>query len=440
MYAPTPIRAALSEPHRFERLQRLLASGEVSSRSSASRLVCEAFDLRDGCGRLRRSSCMAALAGLEKAGRISLPASTGALPRGRPRGLPHALPPPTDVPDRVDRVAGLSLVVVDSDGGRRIWNEMMAREHPLGAAYHAGCQVRYLIGSDHGWLGGAVFGSATRAQRARDEWIGWSREQRQAGVHLVIGLSRFLIRPMVHCHNLASRALGLCLRRVAADYEAAWGFCPVLVESYVGPEHSGASYKAAGWTRVGDTAGIGRRGGPVAVKSVFLRPLCGDWRARLGAVAAPVAPLAPWAGLDGAVWAENEFGGALPGDARLSKRLVRQCGDSGFVAVEDIFHGGIGGPGGGDGVLPNDRTSRRNGDLGGDDPGGASGADPAAASGAIDGASGAGRQGPEFRDPHGVRRPRQDQPQQGVCGHSRAAHAHLVGGRGRWGSAGGRAH
>ena len=77
MYAPTPIRAALEEPHRFERLQRLLASGEVSSRWSASRLVCEAFDLRDGCGRLRRSSCMAALAGLEKAGRISLPASTG---------------------------------------------------------------------------------------------------------------------------------------------------------------------------------------------------------------------------------------------------------------------------------------------------------------------------------------------------------------------------
>ena len=202
MYAPTPIRAALEEPHRFERLQQILASDEVSSRWSASRLVCEAFDLRDG-------------------------------------------------------------------------------------------------------------------------WIGWSRPQRRAGVHLVIGLSRFLIRPMVHCHNLASRALGLCLRRVAADYEAAWGFCPVLVESYVGPEHSGASYKAAGWTRVGDTAGIGRRGGPVAVKSVFLRPLCGDWRARLGAVAAPVAPLAPWAGLDGAVWAENEFGGALPGDARLSKRLVR---------------------------------------------------------------------------------------------------------------------
>ena len=323
MYAPTPIRAALEEPHRFERLQQILASDEVSSRWSASRLVCEAFDLRDGRGRLRRSSCMAALAGLEKAGRISLPASTGALPRGRPRGLPHALPPPTDVPDRVDRVAGLSLVVVGSDGGRRIWNEMIAREHPLGAAYHAGCQVRYLIGSDHGWLGGAVFGSATRAQRARDEWIGWSREQRRAGVHLVIGLSRFLIRPMVHCHNLASRALGLCLRRVAADYEAAWGFCPVLVESYVGPEHSGASYKAAGWTRVGDTAGIGRRGGAVAAKSVFLRPLCGDWRVRLGAVAAPVAPLAPWAGLDGAVWAENEFGGALPGDARLSKRLVR---------------------------------------------------------------------------------------------------------------------
>ena len=42
--------------------------------------------------------------------------------------------------------------VVDN-AQKRLWNELMAREHPQVSVFHAEAQVRYLIGSGHGWLG-----------------------------------------------------------------------------------------------------------------------------------------------------------------------------------------------------------------------------------------------------------------------------------------------
>ena len=55
----------------------------------------------------------------------------------------------------------------------RVWNELMIREHPQGAGPLVGAQMRYLIGSEHGWLGGFGFGAAALQLRDRDQWIGW---------------------------------------------------------------------------------------------------------------------------------------------------------------------------------------------------------------------------------------------------------------------------
>ena len=38
-----------------------------------------------------------------------------------------------------------------------IWNELMLTEHYLGKATLVGRQMRYLIRSEHGWLGGIGF-------------------------------------------------------------------------------------------------------------------------------------------------------------------------------------------------------------------------------------------------------------------------------------------
>ena len=104
--------------------------------------------------------------------------------------------------------------------------------------------------------------------------MGWSDEQRQAHLHRVLCLSRFLIRPGVQCRNLASQVLGQVLARLPADFEARHRYRPWLVETFVGPAHDGASFKAANFVWVGHTAGRGRQDRDHArarpVKSVYM--------------------------------------------------------------------------------------------------------------------------------------------------------------------------
>ena len=192
-----------------------------------------------------------------------------------------------------------------------------------------GRQLRYLIQSTYGCLGGIGFASAALQLADRDRWIGWDKDQRRAHLDAIVGLSRFLIRPMVECRNLASKVLSRVMARVADDFETVYYYRPWLVETFVDTEqHDGACFRAANWTRVGQTQGRGRqdRGKEAALsrKDIYVWPLEPDFREKLGL--APEAGLGPRAvgqGLDGDGWAELEFGGAPLGDARLSRRLVQ---------------------------------------------------------------------------------------------------------------------
>ena len=150
---------------------------------------------------------MKVLRDLNDSQRIELPVSTRTKRQVKARGLGYAVDAAEGVPGRVDQVSGLKLVVVRDEGLLRVWNELVGREHPKGAAVHAGAQLRYLMDSEHGYLGAIGFAASALTLRCRDCWIGWDQEQRCAQLNRVIGLSRFLIRPGVRCANLASRSL-----------------------------------------------------------------------------------------------------------------------------------------------------------------------------------------------------------------------------------------
>jgi hypothetical protein len=144
-------------------------------------------------------------------------------------------------------------------------------------------------------------------------------------------MNRFLIRPQVRCHNLASRVLGMALRGLSEDFEQRYGYRPWLVESFVDTDaFAGTCYQAANWEAVGRTQGRGRQDragkGGKSIKDIYVYPLVTDFRARMG-IAEPIGPFGPVAlavaeGLAGDDWAVQEFGGAALGDRRLSERLV----------------------------------------------------------------------------------------------------------------------
>jgi hypothetical protein len=322
------VKRKLSEPMSIEYVRGLLESDESLCRSELAVRVCKQFNFYDARGREQLGGCLKALRELESAGHFVLPAARWTVGRSSPRRLSAPVAVPTDVPAQAGDVQGLSLVVVKTIEQMRIWNELMIREHPQGAGPLVGRQLRYLIGSEHGWLGGFGFAAAALQLADRDTWIGWDTKQRRAYLHTVVGMSRFLVRPCVQCHNLASKVLSMSMARLPDDFERAFNYRPWLVESFVDTSrHSGASYEAGNWIRVGETKGRGRQDrftqAALSRKAIYVYPLEGDFRRRIGVSPdAGLGALGPGEGLETQQWAANEFGGAPLGDARLSKRLV----------------------------------------------------------------------------------------------------------------------
>jgi hypothetical protein len=324
------IKRTLSRPESVATIRELLAAQAFADRSALAAAVCARFGFHDAGGRPQRATCVKALRELAAAGHFALPAVVGrrAGP-GAPRGLPGPVPAPEGVPEEVAAVLGLELVRVRTEAELHRWNELMGREHPQGAGPLVGRQLRYLIESQYGCLGGVGLAAAALQLADRDRWIGWDREQRRAQLDGIVALSRFLIRPMVHCHNLASKVLSRLLGRLGDDFETVYQERPWLVETFVDPQaHDGACFRAANWIRVGQTRGRGRqdRAQTAALprKDIYVAPLEPDFRRRLGLPpAAGLGPLAVGEGLEREEWAALEFGGAPLGDARRSRRLVQ---------------------------------------------------------------------------------------------------------------------
>jgi hypothetical protein len=328
MNTQNQIKRMLSEPTSKGYVRGLLESKKIPHRTALARVVCEQFGFYDVRGREQLAGCLKALRELEGAGHFTLPTARTCSGRKSPRRLSDPVPLPIEVPSEAGLVRGLDLVLVTTSGEMRIWNELMIHEHPQGEGPLVGRQVRYLIGSGHGWLGGFGFAAAALQLADRDEWIGWDREQRRMRLHFVVGMSRFLIRPVVQCHNLASRVLGMALAALPDDFERQYHYRPLLVESFVDTSrYSGTCYRAGNWTLVGKTKGRGRQDrfkqSALSAKAIYVYPIESDFRKRMGlGPDAGLGALGEADGLEADHWAQNEFGAAPLGDGRLSKRLV----------------------------------------------------------------------------------------------------------------------
>lgn len=321
------IKQTLSQPESVVVVQQILEDNVDAPRFAIAGRVCEHFDFFNALGNPQKAGCLKALRELEQAGQFRLPESRRQPLQAGPRRLTEPVEEPRNVPSTAGEIQALELVRVETETEVRIWNELMLQEHPRGAGPLVGAQMRYLIRSEQGWLGGLGFSASALQLKDRDVWIGWDGETRRQHLYRVINLSRFLIRSCVGCHNLASRILGMSLRRIADDIELRYGYRPWLVESFVDQSrYTGTCYQASNWIDVGQTQGRGRQDSGhqhgETVKAIYLYPLESDFRSRMG-IEIPVREAVEITdGIDGSQWAQNEFGGAQLGDERLSKRLV----------------------------------------------------------------------------------------------------------------------
>ena len=83
--------------------------------------------------------------------------------------------------------------------------------------------LRYAATYRGEWLAGVSFSAAASHRRYRDQFIGWSPEQRRRRLPLVVNNARFLILPDAHYPHLASRLFTRVLARLSDDWLARLG-------------------------------------------------------------------------------------------------------------------------------------------------------------------------------------------------------------------------
>ena len=139
---------------------------------------------------------------------------------------------------------------------------MVAEHHYLPFHGVIGKGLRHVAVHGETWL--ALIGWQPGAFKlaARDRWIGWPAEQQFQRLHLIANNSRFVILTPGRVHNLASRVLGLSLRRLSQDIQAVHGYPVFLAETFVDVSRFvGTCYRASNWRSLGLTRGFAREPG-----------------------------------------------------------------------------------------------------------------------------------------------------------------------------------
>ncbi|MBK7235239.1 MAG: DUF4338 domain-containing protein [Sterolibacteriaceae bacterium] len=142
------------------RIRATVRSGVDLTRGALARVVCGWFDWRHADGRPKETSCRIVLNKLERRGLIELPAAreVSFLAR-RPRPAEPMQWPQIEA--GLSKLGRIELVVVNGDKAlSRQWRAMMQAHHPLGDGPLCGAQLRYLIRSEQGILGGLSFSAA----------------------------------------------------------------------------------------------------------------------------------------------------------------------------------------------------------------------------------------------------------------------------------------
>jgi hypothetical protein len=271
----------------IETIHRLIEENPQASRAHLSRMVCEELEWVQANGRLKDMSCRVAMIRMQDDGLIRLPPPLTKNGNGqRYRRRTAQAEPELQMVTPAGELADLHLELVAGHNRSHLWNEYIDRYHYLTYTPLPGSQLRYFAKANGRILALFGFGAAAWKTAPRDGFIGWTAQQRERNLHLVVNNARFLILPWVRSRHLASRLLGMASGQIAEDWQKSYSYRPVLLETFVEiPRFKGTSYKAANWIHVGRTKGRGKldryNRAQLPHKDIWLHPLNKNFRRTL---------------------------------------------------------------------------------------------------------------------------------------------------------------
>jgi len=269
-------------------IQALMEANPQWSRWRLSQALAEKWDWYSASGQLKDMAARTLLSKLHERKLIALPERKRGPVVRRPRPGPDLFDSLLPEPITAD-LASLQPFQIQVVGPRQpdyhLFRRYLAQHHYLSFGGPVGENLGYLIRSRTGVdLACLLFGAAAWQCAPRDQWIGWSAEQRAKGLALIANNSRFLILPWIRVTQLANYILSQIVQRIDADWQKRYNHRLHLLETFVQQDRfRGTSYQAANWIHVGQTTGRTRQSQlqrdnqvHAPVKDIYLYPLSSD--------------------------------------------------------------------------------------------------------------------------------------------------------------------
>jgi Domain of unknown function (DUF4338) len=278
-------------------LRELIAQNPALSRRRLSVKVCEAWQWVQPNGQPRDMVCRSLMLALHRAGHLELPARRCAPPNNaiaHRRVAAGATYDTTPITGCVVSLGPLTIRLVRRTGDETLFAQLLRDHHYLGYSRPVGEHLKYLVLAGERPVACLAWSSAPRQLDLRDQFVGAPKEAYRHNLHQIAYNSRYLILPWVNVRHLASHLLGRIARRISADWQELYRHPLQLLESFVDTERfRGTCYRAANWTSLGRSKGLGtksKHGQPdCSIKELLVYPLGKYFRQRL---LAPT-PLAP---------------------------------------------------------------------------------------------------------------------------------------------------
>ena len=267
-------------------IKQVIEDNQENSRRDVSKKICEVINWRQLNGKLKDAACREVLRRMNEVGIIDLPRlrlnppQKSRRPKDRWKGIFKERKEPIE--ESLSNLEEIRLQIASRTTEKRFWDYLIDKYHYLGYGKPIGKQIKYFVYSKENLLGCIGFADAVLKLNLRDKWIGWSIEQKEKNLYLIINNVRFLILPWVRVRNLASKILSLVSKQVTEDWNSYYGYRPVLLETFVDVgRFIGTSYKASNWKNLGRTLGKGRCGMKYFIhnrpKDIYVYPLCKDY-------------------------------------------------------------------------------------------------------------------------------------------------------------------
>ena len=268
-------------------IQALIDANPGWSRWRLSGVLAQRWEWYSASGQLKDMAARTLLLKLHERGLITLPERKRApvVRRSQSVDLFDSLLPEPITAD----LAWLQPLQIQVVGPKQpdyyAFQRYLAQHHYLSFGGPIGENLGYLIRSRAGVdLACLLFGAAAWQCAPRDQWIGWSAEQRAQGLPFIANNSRYLILPWVRVAQLANHILSQIAQRIDADWQRRYSHRLYLLETFVQQDRfRGTSYQAANWIHVGQTTGRTRQSQRhrdnqvhAPVKDIYLYPLSSD--------------------------------------------------------------------------------------------------------------------------------------------------------------------